>query len=225
MMACPADTNAGRYVALIAEGRFEEAYRYARDPNPMASICGRVCAHPCETACRRGAVDKPIRFAPEAIAYRAVRPGIAAPLRIDARPAAKLPYSVAVVGSGPVGLSAAHDLGLMGYSVTIFEAAPVAGGMLQLGIPEYRLPRSVVDAQVREILESGDITLHLNQAAGRDFTIGGLRQQGFDAVVIAVGAHRSRDLSIPGVNLDGVHKASIFCSTPTWAIASPLARR
>ena len=87
----------------------------------------------------------------------------------------------------------------MGYSVTIFEAAPVAGGMLCLGIPEYRLPRSVVDAQVREILDIGDITLKLNQAAGRDFTISGLRQEGFDAVVIAVGAHRSRDLSIPGI--------------------------
>ena len=103
-----------------------------------------------------------------------------------------------------MGLSAAHDLALMGYSVTIFEAAPVAGGMLRLGIPEYRLPRSVVEAQIREILDIGDITLKLNHAAGRDFTIAGLRQQGFDAVVIAVGAHRSRDLSIPGVELDGV---------------------
>ncbi len=211
MMACPAGTNAGRYVALIAEGRFEEAYHYARDPNPMASVCGRVCAHPCETACRRGAVDRPIqiralkrllteRYGPESRhPSRSVRP----------RPVPQ-PYRVAVVGSGPVGLSAAHDLGRMGYSVTIFEAAPVAGGMLKLGIPEYRLPRSVVEAQVREILETGDITLKLNQAAGRDFTIAGLRSQGFDAVVIAVGAHRSRDLSIPGVDLDGVHKAVDF---------------
>src|SRR5438309_1241887 len=84
-----------------------------------------------------------------------------------------------------------------------FEAAPVAGGMLRLGIPEYRLPRSVVDVQIREILETGDVTLKLNSAAGRDYTISGLRTQGFDAVVIAVGAHRSRDLSIPGVDLDG----------------------
>ncbi|PYQ42076.1 MAG: hypothetical protein DMG99_09620, partial [Acidobacteria bacterium] len=98
----------------------------------------------------------------------------------------------------------------MGYSVTIFEAAPVAGGMLYLGIPEYRLPRDVVEAQVREILETGDITLKLNHAAGRDFTISELRQRGFDAVLIAVGAHRSRDLSIPGVDLDGVHKGIDF---------------
>ena len=211
MMACPAGTNAGRYVSLIAEGRFEEAYRYARDPNPMASICGRVCAHPCETACRRGAVDKPIQI--RALKRRLTErygPESRHPLRIERERAAPQPFRVAVVGSGPVGLSAAHDLGLMGYPVTIFEAAPVAGGMLMLGIPEYRLPRSVVEAQVREILKLGDITLKLNQAAGRDFTIAGLRQQGFDAVVIAVGAHRSRDLSIPGVDLDGVHKAVDF---------------
>ena len=211
MMACPAGTNAGRYVALIAEGRFEEAYRYARDPNPMASICGRVCAHPCETACRRGDIDKPIqiralkRFLTERYGPEARRP-----LRVDRPPVTPQPYRVAIVGAGPVGLAAAHDLALLGYSITIFDAAPVAGGMLHLGIPEYRLPRSVVDAQVRETLEAGDITLKLNHAAGRDFTISGLREQGFAAVVIAVGAHRSRDLSIPGVDLDGVHKGIDF---------------
>jgi formate dehydrogenase beta subunit len=212
MTACPAHTNAGRYVALIAEGRFEEAYRFARDPNPLASICGRVCAHPCETACRRGDIDRPI-------AIRALKrflterhgPESRHPVNVNAgRGQNKLPFKVAVVGAGPVGLSAAHDLALMGYSVTIFEAAPVAGGMLYLGIPEYRLPRDVVEAQVREILETGNITLKLNQAAGRDFMISDLRHQGFDAVLIAVGAHRSRDLTIPGVDLDGVYKGIDF---------------
>src|SRR5512142_350169 len=212
MMACPAHTNAGRYVGLIAEGRFAEAYRVARDPNPLASICGRVCAHPCETACRRGEIDKPI-------AIRALKrflterhgPESRNPVDTSAsRSGKKLPYKVAVVGGGPVGLSAAHDLALLGYSVTIFEAAAVPGGMLYLGIPEYRLPRDVVEAQVREILETGDITLKLNQAAGRDFAISDLRRQGFDAVLVAVGAHRSRDLSIPGIDLDGVHKGIDF---------------
>jgi NADPH-dependent glutamate synthase beta subunit-like oxidoreductase/NAD-dependent dihydropyrimidine dehydrogenase PreA subunit len=212
MMACPAHTNAGRYVSLIAEGRFEEAYRYAREPNPLASICGRVCAHPCETACRRGEIDRPIsiralkrflteRYGPESRRHLDVNTG---------RTQKKLGMQVAVVGGGPVGLAAAHDLALMGYSVTIFEAAPVAGGMLYLGIPEYRLPRDVVEAQVREILATGDITLKLNHAAGKDFTIGDLRKQGFDAVLIAVGAHRSRDLTIPGVDLDGVYKGIDF---------------
>src|SRR5579863_4580137 len=211
MMACPAGTNAGRYVALIAEGRFEEAYRYARDPNPMASVCGRVCAHPCETACRRGAIDSPIAIrALKRFLTERYGPESRHPLEIRRAPEAKLPYRVAIVGSGPVGLSAAHDLALLGYTVTIFEAASVAGGMLTLGIPEYRLPRSVVEAQIREILETGEVTVRLSQAAGRDFTVRQLREQGFDAVVLAVGAHRSRDLSIPGVNLDGVHKGIDF---------------
>ncbi len=211
-MACPAHTNAGRYVSLIAEGRFEDAYKIARDPNPLASICGRVCAHPCETACRRGDIDRPIairalkRFLTERHGPESKRP-------VDVyagRAQTRLPFKVAVVGGGPVGLSAAHDLALMGYSVTIFEASPVAGGMLYLGIPEYRLPRDVVEAQVREILATGDITLKLNHAAGRDFTISELRYQGFDSVLIAVGAHRSRDLTIPGVDLDGVYKGIDF---------------
>lgn len=211
MMACPAHTNAGRYVALIAEGRFEEAYRFARDPNPLASICGRVCAHPCETACRRGEIDRPIqiralkrflteRHGPESKNFK--------PNPVEQQP--KLPFKVAVIGAGPVGLSAAHDLALMGYPVTIFEAAAVPGGMLYLGIPEYRLPRDVVEAQVREILDTGDVTLKLNQRAGKDFSIEDLRSQGFAAVLIAVGAHRSRDLSIPGVDLDGVYKGIDF---------------
>jgi len=211
MMACPAHTNAGCYVSLIAEGRFEEAYRFARDPNPLASICGRVCAHPCETACRRGEIDRPISIrALKRFLTERHGPESRHPVGPSTKPSAKLPYKVAVVGGGPVGLSAAHDLALMGYSVTIFEASPVAGGMLYLGIPEYRLPRSVVEAQVREILETGDITLRLNAAAGRDFTVGELRNQGFDAVLIAVGAHKSRDLSIPGVDLDGVHRGIEF---------------
>ncbi len=211
MMACPAHTNAGRYVELIAEGNFEEAYRYAREPNPMASICGRVCAHPCETACRRGEIDKPI-------AIRALKrflterhgPESRNPVDVNAgRRQPQLPYRIAIVGAGPVGLSAAHDLALMGYSVTLFEASQVAGGMLYLGLPEYRLPRDVVEAQVREILATGNIELKLNHAAGREFTIADLRRD-FDATLIAVGAHRSRDLTIPGVDLDGVYKGIDF---------------
>jgi len=211
MMACPAHTNAGRYVALIAEGKFEEAYRYAREPNPLASICGRVCAHPCETACRRGEIDKPIAIrALKRFLTEQYGPESRHPINVNAgRAQAKLPFRIAIVGAGPVGLSAAHDLALMGYAVTIFEASQVAGGMLYLGLPEYRLPRDVVEAQVREILSTGDITLKLSQAAGRDFAIADLRRD-FDAVLLAVGAHRSRDLTIPGVNLDGVYKGIDF---------------
>ncbi|MDE3104789.1 MAG: FAD-dependent oxidoreductase [Acidobacteriota bacterium] len=212
MMACPVHTNAGRYVGLIAEGRYEDAYRLARDPNPLASICGRVCAHPCESACRRGAIDEPVsiralkRFLTERHGPESRRP-------VDVnegRRSARVPYRVAIIGAGPVGLSAAHDLALLGYSVTIFEASRVAGGMLHLGVPEYRLPRDVVQAQVREILAAGEIELKLNCAAGRDFTVAELQQQGYHAVLLAVGAHSSRDLTIPGVDLKGVYKGIQF---------------
>jgi NADPH-dependent glutamate synthase beta subunit-like oxidoreductase len=211
MMACPAHTNAGRYVGLIAEGEFEEAYRVAREPNPLASVCGRVCAHPCETACRRGEIDKPIAIrALKRFLTERYGPESRFPVDVNAgRVQPRLPFRIAIVGAGPVGLSSAHDLARMGYAVTIFEASQVAGGMLYLGLPEYRLSRSVVEAQVREILSTGDITLKLNQAAGRDFTVADLRRE-FDAVLIAVGAHRSRDLAIPGVDLDGVYKGIDF---------------
>ncbi|MFI5174996.1 MAG: FAD-dependent oxidoreductase [Terriglobia bacterium] len=210
MQACPVHTQAGRYVALIAEGKYEEAYRFARSPNPLASICGRVCGHPCETACRRGVLDSPIsiralkRFVTERHGPESRNP-------IDVFPN-KPPIThserVAVIGSGPAGLSAAHDLALLGYPVTIFEASSVPGGMLHLGIPEYRLPRDVVQAQIREILDLGP-ELRLNSRLG-DFSLGDLRAQGFKAVLLAIGLHRSRDLPIPGHDLDGVIKGVDF---------------
>jgi len=211
MTACPVHTQAGRYVALIAEGRYEEAYRYARIPNPFASVCGRVCGHPCEPACRRGQLDLPIsiralkrflteRYGPESRNPIDVFPG---------KPCVLHPEKVAVIGSGPAGLSAAHDLALLGYSVTIFESAAVPGGMMHLGIPEYRLPRDVLQAQVREILDLGP-ELRLNTRLGRDFSLEDLRGQGYKAVLLAFGLHRSRDLNLPGHDLDGVVKGIDF---------------
>jgi NADPH-dependent glutamate synthase beta subunit-like oxidoreductase/NAD-dependent dihydropyrimidine dehydrogenase PreA subunit len=210
MQACPVHTQAGRYVSLIAEGRFEEAYRYARQPNPLASICGRVCGHPCETACRRGQFDAPIsiralkRFVTERYGPESRNP-------LDLFPEKpKLTHAerVAVIGSGPAGLAAAHDLALLGYAVTIFEAAQVPGGMLHLGIPEYRLPRDVVQAQVREILALGP-ELRLNSRLG-DFSLSDLRREGFHAILLAIGLHRSRDLILPGRDLDGVITGTDF---------------
>ncbi len=211
MQACPVHTEAGRYVALIAEGRYEEAYRYARRPNPLASICGRVCGHPCETDCRRGKFDAPIsiralkRFLTERYGPESRNP-------IDVfpdKPSVSRPDQVAIIGSGPAGLAAAHDLALLGYPVTIFDAAPTPGGMLCLGIPEYRLPRDVLNAQIREILDLG-IVLKLNARMGRDFSLADLRAQGFKAVLLALGLHRSRDLTVPGHELDGVIKGIDF---------------
>ena len=211
MQACPVHTQAGRYVSLIAQGRYEEAYRYARSPNPFASICGRVCGHPCEPACRRGEFDLPIsiralkrfvteRYGPESRNPIDVYAGRSIPQRLE---------KVAVIGSGPAGMSAAHDLALLGYSVTIFEAAAVPGGMMHLGIPEYRLPRDVLRAQIREILDLGP-ELKLNMRLGRDVTLEELRNLGYKAVLMAFGLHRSRDLNLPGNDLDGVVKGIDF---------------
>jgi formate dehydrogenase (NADP+) beta subunit len=211
MQACPVHTQAGRYVSLIAQGRYEEAYRYARVPNPFASICGRVCGHPCEPACRRGQFDLPIsiralkRFVTERHGPESRNP-------IDMfpeKPRAFQPDKVAIIGSGPAGMSAAHDLALLGYPVTVFEAAPVPGGMMHLGIPEYRLPRNVLQAQIREILDLGP-ELRLNMRLGRDYSLEDLRRQGYKAVLLAFGLHRSRDLNLPGHELDGVVKGIDF---------------
>lgn len=211
MQACPVHTQAGRYVSLIAQGRYREAYRYARTPNPFASICGRVCGHPCEPACRRGQFDLPIsiralkRFVTERFGPESRNP-------VDVfggKPEVKYSEKVAVIGSGPAGMSAAHDLALLGYSVTIFEAAAVPGGMMHLGIPEYRLPRDVLQAQIREILDLGP-QLKLNMRLGRDFSLDDLRRQGYRAVLMAFGLHRSRELNLPGHELDGVVKGIDF---------------
>ncbi len=204
---CPVRTDAGGYVRAIADGRYEDAYRIAREPNPFASICGRICNAPCQVRCRRGAVDETVsiralkrfvceRFGVESDAHESY----------DPRPGsqgAPTGRRVAVIGAGPAGLACAHDLALMGHEVTVFEASPKAGGMLTLGIPEYRLPREIIEAEIGAILSLG-VELRTNQRLGRDFFLSGLLEQGYEAVFLGIGAHRSRSLSIPGVELDGV---------------------
>ena len=211
MQACPVHTQAGRYVSLIAQGRYEEAYRYARTPNPFASICGRVCGHPCEPACRRGQFDLPISIrALKRFVTERYGPESRKPIDVFAgRTIVQRSEKVAVIGSGPAGMSAAHDLALLGYPVTIFEAAALPGGMMHLGIPEYRLPRDVLLAQIREILDLGP-ELKLNMRLGRDITLEDLKRQGYKAVLMAFGLHRSRDLNLPGNDLDGVVKGIDF---------------
>ena len=213
--ACPVGTEAGRYVALIAEGRYREAYAVARRPNPLASICGRICAAPCESACRRGALDQPIsiralkRFVTE-------RFGVESMIDLDVlrdiyrERGPRYPEDrVAVVGGGPAGLAAAHDLALLGYPVTLFETQPVPGGMLRLGIPEYRLPRELIKLEINAILNLG-VDLKLGVRLGKDFSLSDLRRQGFRAVFLAIGAHKSRELEMPGTDLDGVLKGVDF---------------
>jgi formate dehydrogenase beta subunit len=209
-MACPVHTEAGKYVTLISQGKYREAYAVARRPNPLASICGRICAAPCETVCRRGELDAPIairalkRFVTERFGVESMM-DFSVLTAIYGHRTDRYPEKVAVVGSGPAGLACAHDLALMGYSVTIFEAAPVAGGMLRLGIPEYRLPRALIQLEVNAILSLG-VELKTGVRLGRDFTLSDLKAQGFSAIFLGVGAMQSRALSIPGMELDGVLK-------------------
>lgn len=207
--ACPVHTNAGGYVSLIAQGRVREAYLLARRPNPLASICGRVCAHPCEAACRRGHLDQPIAI--RALKRVVTEPfGVEGPCSFDEileavdrpRPRVATGGRVAVVGAGPAGLSCAHDLALMGHAVTIFDAAPVAGGMMRLGIPDYRLPRAVLDREIDFIRYLG-VELRLGVEIGSAVTFADLRA-GYDAVFLAPGCRKGKSLRLPGVDLPGV---------------------
>ena len=203
--ACPVGTNAGLYVSLIAQGRYDEALRVASEPNPFPAICGRVCTAPCEAVCRRGEFDAPIairdlkRFATDHGSpwQRTVTP-----------PKHQYAERVAIIGAGPTGLSAAYYLARRGYQVSIYDAMPVAGGMMSIGIPEYRLPRAELNRDIEAIRSLG-VTFHLNTAIGRDVTLDELQQQ-YHAVLIAVGAQRSQRLRIPGEDLRGVIPATTF---------------
>lgn len=205
--ACPVGTAAGSYVQAVRTGDYESAYLLARRPNPFVYTCARICDHPCERFCRRGTIDEPV-------AIRALKRvatdhhSLSLGHNPDARPVALRRERVAVIGSGPAGLSCAHDLALRGYRVTVFEAAPVAGGMLQLGLPGYRLSRDVLKLEIDAIINLG-VELRLNTRVGRDVTLRDLRA-GYAAVFIAVGCTKSRDLAIEGANLDGVLKGVDF---------------
>lgn len=203
--ACPVGTNAGLYVSLIAEGRYAEALQVAAEPNPFPVICGRVCTAPCEDVCRRGEFDAPIairdlkRFATDhgGMQKRQVK-----------QPKQHYAEKVAIVGAGPTGLSAAYYLARRGYGVTVFDAMPVAGGMMAIGIPDYRLPRAELHRDIAAICDLG-VELRLNTAIGRDVTLDELRST-YDAVLLAVGAQRSQQLEIPGESLQGVIPATRF---------------
>jgi formate dehydrogenase beta subunit len=210
--ACPVHTDAGAYVTAIAEGRLRDAYRIARAPNPFPSVCGRVCAAPCESACRRGAIDAPV-------AIRALKRFVAdrfgaemhdASAWHDAHgpvPPATLP-SVGIIGGGPAGLAAAHDLRLAGHPVTIYEASDAPGGMMVLGIPPFRLPRKVLSGEIDAIISLG-VELRTGSPVGDALPLQALLDR-HAALFVAVGTGRGRDLAIPGHELDGVLRAIEF---------------
>ncbi len=207
--ACPLGTEAWRYVAHIARGEYELAYAAIREANPFPSVCARVCNHPCEERCRAGTTGG------DPVAVRALKrfvtdrvdPMSFKPVRTPSPGAAG--HRVAVVGAGPAGLSAAHYLSLQGYRVTVFEADPEPGGMLFSTIPAYRLPREVMKKEIASLLDE-NITLKCNTALGRDVTLDGLLEQGFGAVFVALGAHKSLQLGLPGEDAAGVFPSISF---------------
>ncbi len=197
--ACPNEVNAYGYVAMIARGQYREAMEVILRSLPLPGVIGRICPHPCETACRRGEVDKPLSIC-------ALKRFVADQVDIHSIPVPEITRrdeKIAVIGSGPAGLSAAYFLALQGFGVTIFEALPVAGGMLRVGIPDYRLPPEVLDREIHFITRLG-VEIRLNTALGKDFGLDDLMARGYKAVVLSIGAHASLKLNIPGEDARGV---------------------
>ncbi len=212
LAACPVNTNAGLYVAAIADGEDEKAYLTARLPNPFASVCGRVCAAPCEDACRRGEIDRPIairalkRFLTER--YGSESGHDLMHDHVVANPVIERQEHIGIVGGGPAGMACAHDLRLLGYRVTVYEATDKLGGAMWLGIPEYRLDRSVLGADIDAILGMG-VKVEYETRLGENVTLGELRER-HDAVFLGIGATLGRGLDIEGSESDGVLKAIEF---------------
>ncbi|UCG24687.1 MAG: FAD-dependent oxidoreductase, partial [Chloroflexota bacterium] len=196
--ACPAGQRAQGYIALVREGRWQDAMRVIKMDNPFPGICGRICNHRCEEACNRRLVDEAINIR---ALKRLITDKVYAEPRPPVEPAERLhDQRVAIIGAGPCGLTAAQDLVMAGYGATILEAMPVAGGMLRLGVPEYRLPTEIIEREVQDIVDLG-VDLRLNHQVDN---LDDIFDEGFDAVLIAVGAHEGIRLPIPGADLEGV---------------------
>ena len=199
---CPVRCDACGYTTLIGEGRYEEALSLIRLTMPLAGICGRVCNHPCENMCKRGEIDEPIaiaslkRFASDWELNQGI---LSPPTFIEKQKTDR----VAVVGAGPAGLNAAYQLGRRGYRVTIFESLPISGGMLAVGIPDYRLPRKILEQDIRFVCQH-NVEIQTEKELGRDFTIADLLRDGYKAVFLAIGAHLNQKMSIAGENAQGV---------------------
>ena len=222
---CPAETSAQGYIALIQAGRYKEALDVVKEYNPFPASVGRVCSHPCEEKCNRGKLDSPVaicslkRFAADWVyehreeLNKEVRSSVGNGLKpfptgvSDQKEPDRPKAKVAIVGGGPAGLSCAHQLSRMGYQTTIFEALPVAGGMMRVGIPSYRLPRDVLQREIDEILNHPLVELKLNTPIRN---INSLFDAGYSAVFLAMGAHEPQKLGIPGEDALGVHHGVPF---------------
>ncbi|HPC48043.1 MAG TPA: NADH-ubiquinone oxidoreductase-F iron-sulfur binding region domain-containing protein, partial [Deltaproteobacteria bacterium] len=201
--ACPIEMDVPSYMALVRANRLTDAFKVMKRTNPFPGVCGRVCPQFCTRKCRRGQLDEPMAIAwiKRFIADNAKRP------KIDRVPVTRK-ERIAVIGAGPAGLTAAQDLCMRGYSVTVFEELPHAGGMMRYAIPEYRLPRDVIEQEVDDIRALG-VEIKTGTRVGRDISFDQIRKD-YDAVVIAVGAHKSWKLDIEGEDLAGVWGAVEF---------------
>ena len=199
--ACPAHIDIPTFLALIGHGRYAEATEVLLKDIPFPWACGLVCPHPCEEACLRGEMDQPINIQ----LMKAYTARIAADNGGYRSPpvAPRKPEKVAIVGAGPSGLSAAYFLALKGYGVTVFEKLPQAGGMLRYGIPAYRLPKEILDREIKNIMDLG-VQIRTHASFGRDFTLEDLKKEGFKAFYLANGLSMSRRLNVPGEDLEGV---------------------
>jgi len=200
-MACPAGIDIRSYLAEAARGGYDRAARIIKERNPFPSVCGRICPHRCEEACRRHLVDDPV-------AINRVKRFVADLDRCSGKPwrpelAPRNGKKVAVIGGGPGGMSAAYFLAQLGYELVVFEAMPKAGGMLRYGVPDYRLPPDVLDDEIRQILDLG-VRLECQKAWGRDFHLDDLRRQGFSAIIVAVGAWAGSPMDVEGEDRPGV---------------------
>ena len=204
--ACPAGIDVQGYVALAGAGRMGEAYRLIRRENPLPSVCGRICTHPCEAMCNRGLHDEPIaicdvkRYVTDMAFENKLAAGEAGwPTNGK---------SVGIIGAGPSGLSCAYYLALTGYAVDVYESQPVAGGVLAFGIPQYRLPKEVLDRDI-DLIEAVGVKIHLNIEVGKDVSFEDLRKR-HDAVYIATGTQFSRKVGIAGEDLPGIYHGLDF---------------
>ena len=197
---CPAGTDCQGYVKLIAEGKFKEAVELVKDRVPLPASIGRVCPHPCETACRRQLVEEPISiaFLKSFAADKDLQSGDKFMPEV-AEPSGK---SVGIIGGGPAGLTAAYFLAVKGHKVTVYDAMPKMGGMLRYGIPQYRLPKEILDMEISSIAELG-VEMKNNVEVGTDITLDEIRSK-HDAVIVAVGAWTSSSMGVTGEELDGV---------------------
>lgn len=204
--ACPAHIDVPGYLRLIAEGKADEANAVVREKVPFPGILGRICIHPCEEVCRRGDVNEPIAICALKRYAADQEKGL---WKKEIKVKSDTGKRVAVVGSGPAGLTCAYHLAMEGYQVTIYEKLPIAGGMLSAGIPEFRLPRDIIDAEVKIIKDLG-VEIKTNVDIGKDVTVGQLRKEGNKAIFLAIGAQECKSLGVEGEELEGVYPGMDF---------------